>query len=101
MAIKPSNAPTEETAPWARLGLILAVVVGAAWLCYPLNEKITLARVESGHWKFSASTVAGIEDTGLSSAAMSLGGLRPYNTLPSLACTMCMERSGTMLTERV
>ncbi len=42
MAIKPSKAPTEETAPWARLGLILAVVVGAAWLCYPLNEKITL-----------------------------------------------------------
>jgi preprotein translocase subunit SecD len=42
MANTPSNAPTEETAPWARLGLIIAVVLGALWLAYPVSETITL-----------------------------------------------------------
>jgi protein-export membrane protein SecD/preprotein translocase SecF subunit len=42
MANKPSNTQTEETTPWPRVALILAVIVGAVWLLYPLEEKITL-----------------------------------------------------------
>ena len=38
----PSTSPATTGPPWGRVGLILAVIIGAVWLCYPLEEKITL-----------------------------------------------------------